>query len=205
MDKPKTLADLQVFYVKKYRPLYDRFNSAHLLPQEVHAEVAAAFDHLFRKDYQDGECDPENFERAIGHLKRATFDSFKLTFESEIRDRFNRFMHARYANVDNGKFIPKMCALFNKAQKIAEQARNLERGDNIDYPAWSAAFEKWNEILPIADAMAEEENSEKIQRIENPRFVDYLRDWGKFLWGILVGVLFTKLFEFVISKIHCCP
>lgn len=42
------------FYIRQYRPLYDHFVTNGELPQELHAEVAAAFDHLFRR-LPDGE------------------------------------------------------------------------------------------------------------------------------------------------------
>ena len=91
MDKPKNFEELRDFYRNVYCKLYRRFINEHQLPQELHAEVAAAFDHLLREPLKNGEIDPENFDRVIGHLKRATFDSFKLTFEKNIRERFNAF------------------------------------------------------------------------------------------------------------------
>ena len=36
------------FYLNRYRPIYDHFVTNGEVPQELHAEVAAAFDHLFR-------------------------------------------------------------------------------------------------------------------------------------------------------------
>ena len=72
MRKPGTLEDLREFYISEYRPLYDRFVVENRLPQELHAEVAAAFDHLMRHADGTGKIDPQDFDRVVGHLKRAT-------------------------------------------------------------------------------------------------------------------------------------
>ena len=40
---------LRDFYQGEFRPVYDRFSSNGNVPQEIHAELAAAFDHLLRK------------------------------------------------------------------------------------------------------------------------------------------------------------
>ena len=60
MRKPCSLADLQHFYITEYRPLYDRFVVENRLPQELHAEVAAAFDHLMRSVNDKGRSTPGN-------------------------------------------------------------------------------------------------------------------------------------------------
>lgn len=49
MDKPKNFEELRNFYHNVYCHLYRRFIIEHQLPQELHAEVAAAFDHLLRE------------------------------------------------------------------------------------------------------------------------------------------------------------
>lgn len=85
MRKPCTLAELQCFYISEYRPLYDRFVTENGLPQELHAEVAAAFDHLMRHTSKNGEINAKDFDRVVGHLKRA-FEEWKLLLP--IADEF---------------------------------------------------------------------------------------------------------------------
>ena len=117
------------FYIRQYRPLYDHFVTNGELPQELHAEVAAAFDHLFRKSPDgEGSLDPKDAEKVIAHIKRATFDAFKMMFKREIREPYDRLHTLTYADVDNGKFLPDVEKAWNEAKAIAIEARNLETG-----------------------------------------------------------------------------
>lgn len=199
MDKPKNLKELREFYCREYVPLYDYFVSEHRLPQELHFEIAAAFDHMMRQDFTDnGDISHEEFERMTGHLKRATYDSFKLVFENGIKRKIDRFMHPRYRNVEDGKFQPRMCELFNRAKDIAINARKKERSfDPEKSYTWGEAFVVWKEILPIAQELTELENSEKILRVENPSFWERARIIGyNLVWstiGALIGWFLGKI------------
>lgn len=173
MSKPQTLEDLRIFYLDEYLPLYDRFVVAAHVPQELHAEVAAAFDHLMRQPIS--KITDTDLDRIAGHLKRATFDSFKLIFEKEIRERYNRLMSPVYVNVEDGKFQPKIQKLFDEAQKSAIAARNAERlSSKVNVDAWNQAFDLWKKILPIADTFQSEEFSEKIIRVARNRRRDII-------------------------------
>jgi len=199
MNKPKNLDELRVFYCREYRPLYDRFIASQEVPQELHFEVAAAFDHLMRSPLEDGRFRQEDFDRVVGHLKRATFDSFKLAFEHDIAERVGRLSHPRYADVEDGKFQPRIRKMFNEAAVLAQRARSLEHGDTEDYRAWGDAFDAWRKILPIADALMEEENSEKVLRVRNPRLRERLKAWGGNLFWIVVGILISRGFDWMLS------
>ena len=200
MRKPRTLAELQRFYVSEYRPLYDRFVAENRLPQELHAEVAAAFDHLMRHTSENGKINVQDFDRVVGHLKRATFDSFKLLFENGIRAKCDRFMASRYADVEDGEFQPHVMKLFDDAAAIARRARTLEHAtDDADSEAWGSAFEEWKRLLPIADEFIEIETSPKIQRAQKKGRVQWF--WSiadKVFWavaGALLSLLIGKLFS----------
>jgi hypothetical protein len=149
---PKTFAELRQFYVDVYTPLYDRFINSGAAPQELHAESAACLDHLFCYSNGDiAELKEEDIRRAAGHLKRATFDGFKLIFE-QTRVMYQRFMDDRYAEVHDGAFRQEITEKWKQAVSVADAARPLERRTrNIDYASWDSAFEKWQELLPIAD------------------------------------------------------
>lgn len=199
MNQPRDLEELRAFYCKEYRPLYDRFVAAQEVPQELHFEVAAAFDHLMRHPGTSGKSRQDDFNRVVGHLKRATFDSFKLTFEHDIAERVERLSHPRYVNVEDGKFQPRIRKMFNEAVMIARTARELEHGDNEDYQAWGMAFDAWKQILPIADTLMAEENSEKVLRVRNPRLQDRLREYGtKFGW-LIIGAFISWLVTHVLG------
>ena len=192
MRKPCNLEELRSFYFSEYRPLYDRFVVENRLPQELHAEVAAAFDHLMRHVDGAGQIDPQDFDRVVGHLKRATFDSFKLLFENGIRAKYDRFMTSRYADVEDGGFQPRIMKLFNQAVQIAREARTLEHEtDAADSEAWGKAFEKWKQLLPIADTFIAEETSPKIQRAGiRGRVLWFWTILDKVVW-VVVGALLS--------------
>lgn len=195
MRRPRDLADLQEFYCSEYRPLYDRFVVETKLPQELHAEVAAAFDHLMRHSSGSrGKINNKDFDRVIGHLKRATFDSFKLLFENGIRAKYDRLMNNRYANVEDGDFQPRITALFNQAVTIAKDARMQEHSSNIaDSEAWGKSFDVWKKLLPIVDEFSKIENDPKILRAKKQWRVRYF--WiiaDKVLW-VVVGAILSCL------------
>ncbi len=200
MKKPKNIEDLRKFYLEEYCPLYRRFVTEHRLPQELHAEVAAAFDHLMRNPFQNGEINAEDFDRVVGHLKRATFDCFKLTFENGIRDRYDHLSELRYENVEDGLFQPRIRKLFHDAKAIAEEARRWERPDVEDSESWGKSFEIWKTILPIADTFRQEETSDKIMRIKNPRWWGILINWkDKLFWTIVGAILSYFLSKILVS------
>ena len=199
MRKPCTIAELQHFYISEYRPLYDRFIVEYRVPQELHAEVAAAFDHLMRKPVEGGRIEPEDFDRVVGHLKRATFDSFKLLFENGIRAKHDRFMDSRYADVEDGEFQPRVRKLFNEAVIIAREARTMEHvSDRVDSEAWGRAFDVWKKLLPIADEFTALESSPKIQRAQVrgrvKKFWSVLKDLGLMILGAIFSWVISKLF-----------
>ena len=194
MRKPCSLADLQHFYITEYRPLYDRFVVENRLPQELHAEVAAAFDHLMRSVNDKGEIDAGEFDRVAGHLKRATFDSFKLLFENGIREKHDRFMKSQYADVEDGEFQPRIRKRFNEAVHIAREARTLEHSaDRLDVEAGGKAFDVWRRILPIADEFTELESNPKILRAKSRSrvrlFWTVTKDVALMIGGAILGAI----------------
>lgn len=171
MEKvPRTIADLREFYFGVYAPLYDYLNARlRRLPQELHFEAAAALDHLMRVgELADGTklCEESySVAKAAGHLKRATFDAFKLLHKTALRDTVKRLNRARYDDVDNGQFRPRVQELWYQAVSTVEKARALERiGDSDDPTQWSAAFEEWRKIKTILDELEAMERSEGARR-----------------------------------------
>ena len=154
------------FYLTRYRPLYDHFVTNGEVPQELHVEVAAAFDHLFRiAKSGDLFLTGKEASRVIAHIKRATFDAFKIMFKREIREQYDRLHSSKYADVDNGDFLVEVHQAWVEASTIAKEARHLETSTGeIDTDGWHKAFDKWNEILPYAKKFSDWSLSSKVAR-----------------------------------------
>ena len=149
---PASFAEIKNFYIEVFRPLYDRFMNTGAVAQEIHAEMSMALDHLFcRVGSTMGDMTAKDCERVCGHLKRATFDSFKLIYQNEIRIPYVKFMDDKYAEVHDGDFRKEITEKWTEARRIADEARALERKSREYDTSWDAAFAKWNELLPIAE------------------------------------------------------
>lgn len=149
---PASFVEIKNFYIEVFRPLYDRFMNTGAVAQEIHAEMSMALDHLFcRVGSTIGDMTAKDCERVCGHLKRATFDSFKLIYQNEIRIPYVKFMDDKYAEVHDGDFRKEITEKWTEARRIADEARALERKSREYDTSWDAAFAKWNELLPIAE------------------------------------------------------
>ena len=195
-DRPtKTLADLRSFYTDEYRPLYDRFVIAGVVAQELHTEVACAADHLlFISSTPGGDISPADIERAMAHLKRATFDAFKLIFENEIRGQYLALMDEKYADVHDGNFRGEITDLMEQAKGIATIARLHETmSRNGDIERWGAAFDEWKKILPLAQQFTELKASPEVKRAIGMTRAE--RKFGMFcaIFGAVVGALLSLL------------
>lgn len=151
--EPSTIDELQKFYIGVFRPLYDRFINSGAVAQEIHAEMAAALDHLFCRVFSSPTSpSAEEIRKAAGHLKRATFDGFKLVFQNDIRKNYDKYMDNRYADVHDGKFRKEITQKWLAARAHADKARVLERESRGAYcESWHAAFDEWQNIIEIAD------------------------------------------------------
>lgn len=195
MPKPMSFRNLQEFYQTEYRPLYDKFCVKLRIPQELHVEIAAALDHLMRSPVTTvGDISADDLDRAAGHIKRATFDSFKLLLE-EIRRLHDRLMDPRYIDVNDGKFQPCVEKRWREAQSIAEKARSCEQlSDKVNLESWDKAFETWKGILPILETFEDHITSDALIRVQKASRRAQVRkivyDIGLALFGALVGTLF---------------
>ena len=200
MSEPSTFTQLRDFYLTEYRPLYDRFVTEGASAQELHAEVAAAFDHLMRKCGESPEIiSPEELDRVVGHIKRATFDAFKVVFKKNVHDPYITLSSRKYGDVHDGKFHQELNELFASAVRISREARALETlSGKIDTRQWGMAFSKWKEILPIADKFRELQCSPEIGRAKAKASRNIIYSiLDKLTWAIVgagLSIALTKLF-----------
>ena len=99
---PHDLDGLRQLYFTEFCPLYNYLCSKlESIPSELHFEVSAAFDHLMRAGLEiDGrKYEAENIAKASGHLKRATFDAFKLLYKYTTRPLWKKLTRSRYETV----------------------------------------------------------------------------------------------------------
>jgi len=194
MPRPNTVAELKNFYQEIYRPLYSRFNAdLGRIPQELHFEVAAALDHLMRSDHGKDTFSNADLERVSGHLKRATFDAFKMLFE-HLRELYHCLRDPDFRIVDNGEFLPYIERRWREARAINLTARECESlSGNANPNDWDAAFAEWNKLIPIIDEFEELNRSPKICKVRSQK----RRDWIKWILSIII----SALIGFFLSKI----
>ena len=171
------------------------------LPSELHFEVSAAFDHLMRAELlvPQTPSHQENLEKAVGHLKRATFDGFKLLFKYPIRQRWLQLTRPRYNELDNGLFIPKVDALWKDVRQVVCDAQKLERLSKRDDPAaWNAAFVEWRKLLPILHQLDQLAESEIVLRAKRKQLRSIFGAIGVFLLGFIA----TKGLEWIYSLLR---
>lgn len=178
---------LRRFYIDTYRPLYDLFSVEGMIPQELHAEVAAAFDHLLRQELSDvGQLDESEATKITAHLKRATFDAFKMLFKDGIRRNYQMLHTKQYANVHDGKFLSEVQQAWNQATQIAQEARRLEsQAGKIDSESWHKVFAQWSKILPLMQQFKDWAASEEVARARLETWKDRAYSIG---WSLLMMI-----------------
>ena len=111
--------------------------------------MAAALDHLMRSDPHKDTFSNSDLDRVCGHLKRATFDAFKMLYE-HLRDLYRRLRDPDFKIVDNGDFLPRIERRWHEAREINRNARKHESlAGNADPSEWDAAFDEWSKLIPI--------------------------------------------------------
>lgn len=183
---------LREFYLTEYRPLYDRFVTEGASAQELHAEIAAAFDHLMRKsETTPSEVSSEEIAKIVGHIKRATFDAFKVIFKKNVHDPYLSLSDRKYGDVHDGKFHQELNVLWAKAVTVSREARSLESlSGTIDSEQWGRAFAKWKEILPIADELRSLQSSPEIGRAKIKVRRSLIYSFAdKLFWAVIGAVL----------------
>ncbi len=202
---PRTIEDLKRFYFDVFRPLYDRFMNSGAVAQEIHAEMAAALDHLFCKSGETiSDVSKKEIERISGHLKRATFDGFKLIFEREIRRPYERFMDNKYAEVHDGEFRREISEKWESARTIANEARSLERKSREYDSTWDKAFSKWNEIIEIANYFNAISVDQKVVRARGKSARQVVLSLLFQFFLIIVSLVLGAVFHVPLLRIEHC-
>ena len=145
MSKPETIAELADFYYRRFKPIYDHAQLLNSPAAELLLEVHAAFDHLSRH-WRFDEPEGNVVDRAVGHLKRGTFDAFKIIVR-ETYDQYDWLMRSNVGIIDNGDFKADLIQLWSEIKAGASEARSNE-GDSKTPQKWHRAFDLWEEVYP---------------------------------------------------------
>ena len=180
---PHDMDGLRQLYFTEFCPLYNYLCSKlESIPSELHFEVSAAFDHLMRAGLEiDGrKYEAENIATASGHLKRATFDAFKLLYKYTTRPLWKKLTRSRYETVPG--FVEDVQRKWIEAATAVERARGLERISRGDAPdQWSEAFNEWKKLRGITQELEEMFVSDRAKLARRR----YVRSW---IVGIAVAV-----------------
>jgi hypothetical protein len=157
------LRDVFLFYQEHLKPLYCEIQAkGNEIPSELLFEIHAAFDHL-KRFYVEEEEEDACCKRAIGHLKRAALDAFKIklrNFHTDVEHLLRESID--FELIDNGSYLPRMIAAKSEIATLALRARKSEGHGNIHQ-----AFDPWYDT------------SLKIDEF----YHTYLDDGSKFAWA----------------------
>ena len=201
---PQDMDGLRNLYFTEFCPLYNYLCSKlESLPSELHFEIAAAFDHLMRAGLViDGvKYESENIAKAAGHLKRATFDAFKLLYKYTTRPLWKKLTRSRYETIPG--FVEEVQSKWMEANRAVEKARGLERISGGDSPdQWSAAFDEWKKLIAVTQALEDMFVSDRAKLARRR----YARSWILGIVGaILSGIVATyavRLIDMLLSRFH---
>ena len=195
---PRDLDGLRKLYFGEFVTLYDYLSSKLKdLPSELHFEVTAAFDHIMRAglEYDGVKYEAENVAKASGHLKRATFDAFKLLYKYTTRPLWKKLTRGRYESVPG--FVEEVNGLWLQANKVVEKARGLERTAHGDSPdQWSKAFDEWKKLRGITEDLEALDMSDRAKLARRK----YIRSWIAAAMALLVTILVTHFCEALLSR-----
>jgi len=158
-----TPQDVFLFYNDQFKPLYCEIEArGNQIPSEMLFEIHAAFDHL-KRFYVDAEDEDASCRKAIGHIKRASLDAFKIKLKNFHTD-IDRLLKEDidFELIDNGSYLPKMIAAKSEVASLAMNARKSEGHGNIHQ-----AFDPWYDTSLKIDEFYEK----------------YLTDGNKLAWA----------------------
>lgn len=190
---PRDLDGLRELYFGEFVTLYDYLCSKLKdLPSELHFEVTAAFDHIMRAGLEfDGvKYEEDNIAKASGHLKRATFDAFKLLYKYTTRPLWKKLTRSRYECIPG--FVEEVNGLWLQANQVVEKARGLERITHGDSPdQWSMAFDEWKKLRKITDELEAIDISDRAKLARRK----YVRSWIVAALALLASIVASHFAE----------
>lgn len=198
-DKPTDLAGLFAFYKRELKPLYSDLSADCEPPLEILLEVHAAFDHISRK-WTEGETEQQVVSTAVGHLKRATLDGYKII----ARDTKNDYAELREIDtsiIDNGQYDQELIALWAEIKRATGEARCSE-GFARNASDWHLPFVNWKKVHKLCS------------RFRNDFYLSKSVEWAKkkhrkrglmaccsaFIVGVVTGVIGNAIWAWMSKK-----
>ncbi|MBF0584442.1 MAG: hypothetical protein HQL80_09435 [Magnetococcales bacterium] len=207
MSKPKTFNELFAFYYQEVKPLYSELSAANEPPIELLLEINAAFDHMSRH-WQYGEAEEGVVGACSAHLKRCTFDGYKLILKW-TRDHYDELMESKQTRIDvidNGMFRGNLIKLWDEIRGSAIAARiaegNARSIGDLQGDGWHHAFDLWKAVYVKCHTL----NSEYYlsPKVEWARTRTRKEMWRDRLVGsvgtVVVGLVINFLYDFLKSN-----
>ncbi len=176
-------------------------------PGPILNELRAVNDHVSRcfiAGRSEDDCLKE-LQKGHGHLIRAILDCYKtllIEYDKKIENFFYQYKDVCIAVVNDGKFLPELTLLHDKAIELTVKAKQTE---SRSYPEKEIAYSKYQDaILAFAEVdkyikkhskgLANAKQFARDQSKNNHKFSIYSA-----LWGTLFGAIATLLMKCLIG------
>ncbi len=193
-ERPRSFKSLFEFYQDRFKPLYNDTFTLNQQSTELLLEVHAAFDHM-AGHWLRGEAEEDCAYIAAGHLKRATFDAFKLVAK-ETRDHYDALQSVDTSIIDNGDFDRQQFKLFARIKALIKDARASEGNSRIE-GNWDEAFEKWDSAYELCNQF--EQKFHLNENVDWARKKQWKRRWWLRFEGFLISLVAGLVLWWVIS------
>ena len=155
------------------------------------------------------------------HLKRCTFDGYKLILKW-TKDHYDELMESKRVNIniiDNGKFRSNLITLWDDIRKSAIEARLAEgdarSSDDLQGDGWHHAFDLWKDVYVNCQTLNNDyylsPNVEWArEKTQKERWRDYLFGAaGAIFFGLVTNFLYDLLEkktidDSAVSVLHPC-
>lgn len=190
MGNPCDLKSFYDFYYSEFKPIYGHVETLAQPPVEMFFEINAAFDHISRI-YQYAENEQKSVESATRHLKRGTFDAFKIILV-ETSKQYNELKKVDLSSVDCGRFYSELVSLWYQIKAGSIDARNNE-GDNTTPEKWEEGFARWKKVY--GDCVRFEQEFYLSDKVVWAKRKNRIKMIASFSGGVIAGIISTILYN----------
>lgn len=203
-------AQVYEFFNEKFKPIFaDLIALLGEKPETILFEIEACFSHLaVAKTTSDVAISTRNFDKAYGHLVRASLDATKIIWYQYHEQSKVLAADTSIMNLGCNKNLTEIHRLYRECQALAKKARTNEvkltgRNSETTLEEWYAAITKLEEFLDSFDQAKvtqiyseREQNTQAIKNISKPK---NLRDISI---SLICGAFITILFGYMTDSMR---